>query len=111
MNPAPPATIIVDIFVKVLYYVVMRKSILVFGDLAVLYLALILTLAIRYGVEYQRNFALHVWPFTIIFLIWLLIFYIANLYELSVVKNTVSFFSNYFSVLKTRRGGNNERRC
>ncbi|MEK7582828.1 MAG: sugar transferase [Patescibacteria group bacterium] len=82
----------------------MRKSILLLGDLAILYAALMGMLLIRYGAEYHRNFLVHLLPFTIIFAVWLLVFYIANLYELSVVKNTISFFSTYFSVMAINIG-------
>ncbi|MEK7615709.1 MAG: sugar transferase [Patescibacteria group bacterium] len=74
----------------------MRKSILLLGDIAMLYLALFLTLVIRYGSGYVGNFSIHLLPFTIIFLIWILVFYIANLYELSTVKNSLQFFTSYF---------------
>lgn len=68
---------------------------LLVGDLVVFYGALLLTLLIRYGARFQIQFEFHLLPFTIIFAIWILVFYIANLYDLAAVKNTIQFFSTY----------------
>ena len=57
---------------------------LFFGDVTLLYLALFLTLLIRYGAsafDFERMLSLHVFPFSILFLIWTLVFFIAGLYE------------------------------
>ena len=69
------------------------------GDLVIFYVALLVTLLVRYGGKYEESVSLHILPFTIIFVIWILVFYITNLYELSVVKNTYQFFSSYFSIM------------
>ncbi len=74
----------------------MRRILLYFGDIATLYLALLLTLVIRYGGDFGNQLDIHSLPFTLIFLIWLLVFYIANLYEISLQKNNISFFSTLF---------------
>lgn len=76
----------------------MRKIFLFWGDVAVLYIALFLTLLIRYGaeVEFSRNLSLHVIPFTIIFALWVLVFYIANLFEISNSKNNIAYYSAFF---------------
>lgn len=68
---------------------------LLLGDVAILYAALFLTLILRYGSRYQENLHLHVGPFTLIFALWILVFYIANFYELSTVKNNLPFFSTF----------------
>lgn len=53
-----------------------------FGDIAILYGALILTLLIRYGAtSYAESFSAHLKPFSIIFIVWLLVFYLSDLYS------------------------------
>ncbi len=53
-----------------------------FGDIAILYGALILTLLIRYGTaDYAESFSVHLEPFSIIFIVWLLVFYLSDLYS------------------------------
>ncbi len=70
-----------------------KKFILLIGDVMVLYLSLIIALGIRYqGFDFgilQR----HLLPFSIIYIIWLIIFYIHNLYDLDIAKNNIEFSS------------------
>lgn len=75
----------------------MRRIFLFWGDVVILYSALVLTLLIRYGVGFQfkRNVSLHFVPFTLIFSLWLLVFYIANLYEISSTKNNIEFYTAF----------------
>lgn len=59
-----------------------------------LYFSLSLTLIIRYGISasnelWSRHFA----PFTIVYLIWIIVFYIIGLYENRQQKNWLSFYS------------------
>ncbi|TSC73584.1 MAG: sugar transferase [Parcubacteria group bacterium Gr01-1014_70] len=59
-------------------------SILILGDVVALYLALGATLFIRYGTEFiSKPWILHRFPYGIIFVIWILFFFIAGLYEQS----------------------------
>ncbi|MFH1255389.1 MAG: sugar transferase [bacterium] len=70
-----------------------KKLILLGGDIAILYLSLYLALKIRYGGEYgYAAWSTHFWPFTAIFMIWLIIFYIGNLYNLNLAVNNLKFF-------------------
>ena len=62
------------------------------GDIAMFYLALFLTLAIRYGVDWQRQWQIHFLPFTIIYFSSLIVFYIIGLYDLSLARNNLFFF-------------------
>ncbi len=67
------------------------------GDICTLYIALLLTILIRYG--YGLNYylvSIHIAPFSVIFAFWILVFYIANLYELSLAKNNLEFYSLFF---------------
>lgn len=54
------------------------------GDVCILYIALVLTLVLRYGDSFfdlQRMLMLHLAPFSILFLLWTFVFFIAGLYE------------------------------
>ena len=74
----------------------MKRASLFFGDIAVLYLSLFITLLIRYGFAFEESIDIHLLPFTIIFIFWLLVFYIDNLYDLGYAKNNIHFFSSLF---------------
>ena len=70
-----------------------KKIILLIGDVVVLYASLAIALAIRYrGFDFNL-FESHFIPFSIIYIAWLAIFYIHNLYELDIAKNNVEFSS------------------
>lgn len=59
-----------------------RSAILFFGDLLLLYAALLAILLVRYaGSEFQRQLILHWQPFSVLFFFWILIFYIGGLYN------------------------------
>ena len=52
------------------------------GDIALLYFSLWLTLTLRYLESPTAvTWAIHFWPFTIIIVVWLLVFFISGLYE------------------------------
>ena len=60
-----------------------KKAVLFLGDIVVLYAALFLTLIIRYrslprAEVWDENFM----PFTVLFAVWLAIFYMNGLYEI-----------------------------
>ena len=69
----------------------LKQLILLGGDLAVLYASLFLTLFIRYGEVRGYLPQQHIWPFTILFVLWLAIFYIIGFYELKELKNNSEF--------------------
>ncbi|MBI5045398.1 MAG: sugar transferase [Candidatus Niyogibacteria bacterium] len=59
-----------------------NKIILILGDVAILYISLLLALTIRYGgLPTPKIWNAHLIPFAIIFFIWIVIFYIAGLYD------------------------------
>lgn len=74
----------------------MKRLTLFLGDIAILYASLYLTLFIRYGGDFNSQISLHLLPFSFIFIFWILIFYIANLYELNFAKNSPEFYSSLF---------------
>ena len=71
-----------------------KTIILMGGDLLMLYFSLSLTLIIRYGISTANElWGSHFAPFTIVYLIWIIIFYIIGLYENSRQKNNLSFYA------------------
>lgn len=71
-----------------------KRIILLLGDIIILYLSLWLTLFIRYGAEFDfARWQQHFWPFTILYLFWTIIFFIAGLYELTIARNDIRFNS------------------
>ncbi len=77
------------------YQLNLKKYILLFGDIAILYASLYLTLLIRYGQEGASHWwPQHIIPFTAIFIVWLIIFYISNLYDLTIAVNNARFYTH-----------------
>jgi len=74
----------------------MRKTTLFFIDIALLYGSLMAMLALRYQDNFIKEYQIHFLPFTIIFGIWLVIFYITNLYNPHILRNSVLFYSRFF---------------
>jgi len=71
-----------------------KKYFLILGDIFILYFSLWLTLIIRYGDKYDNELWLrHLWPFTLVFLVWLVIFYIDDLYELNLRQGLANILS------------------
>ena len=65
-----------------------------------LYISLILALWIRYGnLFYFQLINYHLQPFTIIFFLWIIIFYIAGLYDLKSLKNDLEFETRFWYTL------------
>ncbi len=65
-----------------------RKIILFLADLFLLYLALIITLFIRFGQNLSLEILYqHLWAFSWLFIIWLFVFFIFNFYELDLLKS------------------------
>jgi len=77
----------------------MKKFLLFFFDATILYASLVLMLLLRYGVDFGYQYKLHVLPFTLIFVFWLLVFYIANLYEPKLLRNNIHFYSALFQTI------------
>ena len=74
------------------------KSFLFFiADVAALYASLFITLIIRYGSRFFIEFEdAHALPFTIIFILWVIVFYIAGLYDLRRLRNNIDFLKTLF---------------
>ncbi len=69
------------------------KILLLFlGDVIALYAGLFVMLLLRYGAGLWEQFTdTHVVPFSIIFVPWILVFYIAGLYDLRSLRNNLDF--------------------
>ncbi|HZZ99726.1 MAG TPA: sugar transferase [Candidatus Paceibacterota bacterium] len=71
----------------------MRRTLLFLLDIALLYAGLLAMLGIRYHGDLAVHFKLHLVPFSMIFAVWLLVFYIAGLYETRNFRNGPQFYS------------------
>lgn len=75
-----------------------RQIILLLGDLVCLGIGLYTALAIRYGFPTSpETLRLHLAPFIIIFIFWVLSFFISGLYSLKNAQNNRTFFAIFFS--------------
>lgn len=71
----------------------LKKIILVIGDILVLYCTLYLTLLVRYAqIPGLKLWMDHFFPFSIIIVVWIIIFYISELYNLSYAISNWHFF-------------------
>src|SRR6266498_5054987 len=69
------------------------KKILILTDIILLYSALALMILIRYPGSFLFHYGIHLVPFSIIFALWILTFYISNLYGDPLLRNNVAFYS------------------
>lgn len=77
-----------------------RKFILVFGDILLLYGTLFATLIIRFGGTYNPQlFFVHALPFSFLYVFWIVIFYIFDLYNLSIPPKSTQFLTRYVVAL------------
>ncbi len=72
----------------------MRKIILLVGDIILLYASLAITIWIRYGQLDNGIWLRHLMPFSIIFAVWLIVFFINGLYEINKVRQGFRFYGN-----------------
>lgn len=86
-------------------YSKIKQILIFFGDIAIFYISLILTLWLRYGDGfYSRLFDSHIGPFSIILIIWLIVFYIAGLYDFKNLKNDLEFDKKFWYSLVFNAG-------
>ena len=77
-----------------------RQIILVFGDLAALYFSLVLTLVFGFWGKFNLGvFKEHLFPFSILYFLWLVIFYIFDLYNLNVSRTRFLFYPRFIQAL------------
>ena len=83
-----------DAFVKI------KQWLLLTGDFISFYLALLLSLIARYRGEFlAETWQTHLAPFTLIYFVWILVFYINGLYDLRRAKNNLEFGRLFFGGL------------
>ena len=72
----------------------MRKIVLLLGDIILLYSSLAVTLWLRYDHITNELWIRHLLPFSIIFALWLIVFFINGLYEINKVRQGFKFYGN-----------------
>ena len=75
----------------------MKRFFLFLGDVLILYLSLYLTLFLRYKTGFSEQVSIHLIPFSLLFILWIIVFYIAGLYELNLSRNSPNFYSSLFT--------------
>ena len=72
----------------------MKKFVLFLVDVALLYTSLALTLLLRYGRLDSQLWQEHLGPFSLVFSIWVIVFFINGLYEIRKAENDFKFFGH-----------------
>ena len=73
-----------------------KQTMLIIGDIIALYASLGITLYFRYGTRLNAQYVhAHLIPFTLLFVVWIAIFYIAGLYEARNLRNTIVFVRTF----------------
>ncbi len=77
-----------------------KLAMLVSGDVLLMYISLVLMLIVRYGGEFYFQFInYHILPFSILFVLWMLIFYVGGFYDLKNLKNNLAFKKRYSLIM------------
>ena len=76
-----------------------KSTFLILGDLIILYLSLYLAILLRHGLPFNKEvFSQCFLPFSVIFLVWIILFSISHLYELRYAANKKKFFEMVFKL-------------
>lgn len=71
-----------------------RQTILFLGDIALAFVALYLTILLRYWGSFSRpSFSQHIAPFAILYGTWLCLFYIFGLYDLNILRPKIELLA------------------
>lgn len=77
-----------------------RIWLIVFGDFISFFISFIFLILIRFKIsDYSTMANLHLIPFIILYLFWVLIFYIFGLYDLMTIKPTIPYLKRWFLAL------------
>lgn len=77
-----------------------RKILLFFGDILLLYFSLAGALLIGFGKNFEwKIFSSHLLPFTILYAVWLIVFYIIGLYDFDLIKTSFKVYSHIITAL------------
>lgn len=75
----------------------LKIAIILLGDIAVFYASLFLTLFFRFSKDsFSQAAAGHLVPFSFILLVWIFVFYLADLYQMRTLKDKRVFWKNFF---------------
>ena len=78
----------------------LKLMILGAGDIVLMYVSLVAMLIIRYhGGFYHELIRYHLVPFSLLFCLWLILFYIGGFYDLKNLKNNLVFKRNFMIVM------------
>ncbi|HAU07842.1 MAG: hypothetical protein A2568_03595 [Candidatus Yanofskybacteria bacterium RIFOXYD1_FULL_44_17] len=77
----------------------MKRFSLLISDIIILYASLAIMILFRYGSRFSEQFNIHLIPFLVIFGLWIITFYILNLYEIQTLKNGYSFYVDFIKAI------------
>ena len=78
----------------------LKRMIPVAGDIVLMYVSLVAMLIIRYrGGFYHELIHYHLVPFSLLFCLWLILFYVGGFYDLKNLKNNLIFKRNFMIVM------------
>ncbi|MFZ2803667.1 MAG: sugar transferase [Patescibacteria group bacterium] len=81
-----------------------KRLILVVGDFVVFEAALLVTLTVRYGSVTHSAWNAHALPFTLLALLWIMVFYIAGLYDLALARDSLRFLRTFLEAMLANLG-------
>ena len=71
----------------------LRKILLLIGDILILYISLYLTLVLRnFDIPDYDYISIHLLPFSLLFVFWLIVFYLSEMYNLNFAINNRKFY-------------------
>tara|TARA_Y100000310_G_C20702611_1_gene831361 strand:- start:5114 stop:6442 length:1329 start_codon:yes stop_codon:yes gene_type:complete len=77
-----------------------KKKLLMFtGDVVVFYISFFGALFVRSGLQFSFSWQDQIFSFSILYIAWIIIFFIAGLYDLELAKNNIKFYSLLFKSL------------
>ena len=71
-------------------YIRIKQATLLFSDIILLYASLGIMLFIKYGHITAELIKMHLGPFSAVFILWILSFYILGLYNIRALKNKIT---------------------
>ncbi len=77
-----------------------RIGLIIFGDFVAFWATFLIILFTRFGAHnYQMAISTHLIPFIILYLFWILIFYLFNLYDLFTIKPTIPHLNRFIMAI------------
>lgn len=77
----------------------LKSFAVIIGDVVAFYATLFFILYVRYGLDFWTQLSQHILSFTLILFVWMGTYYIAGLYDLRRLRNTLDFFQVLTGVL------------